>query len=76
MNHLKKVTKRKEELASKLLQVNMPNRKQSEILWEVGSKLGVTGTTVKNYLIGNIADGYLGEEILDIFKEKGLYVCD
>ena len=76
MNHLKKVTKRKEELASKLLQVNMPNRKQSEILWEVGSKLGVTGTTVKNYLIGNIADGYLGEEILDIFKEKGLYICD
>ncbi len=65
-----KVIKRKEELSSKLLQLNIPKRKQSSVLWLVGNKLGVSGTTIRNYLMGKIADGYLGEEILTIFENE------
>lgn len=64
---------RKDELASKLLQVRLPYRQESTLCWEVGSRLGISGVSVRNYLSGRIADGYLGEEILSIFKGLGLY---
>lgn len=67
-----KIIKRKEELASKLLQVKIPRRQESKICKEVGKNLGITGVSVKNYLIGKIADGYMGEEILLAFEENGM----
>lgn len=76
MNNKERLQKRKDVLASKLLQVKLPRRMESLHCNEVGIRVGVTGVSVKNYLSGKIADGYLGEEILSIFEEKGLYVCN
>jgi hypothetical protein len=64
---------RKDELASKLLQVRLPYRKESTLCWEVGSRLGISGVSVRNYLSGKVSDGYLGEEILSIFEGLGFY---
>lgn len=72
MNNKEKLQKRKDELASKLLQVKLPRRMESVHCNDVGVRLGITGVSVKNYLSGRIKDGYLGEEILSIFKEKNL----
>lgn len=67
-----RIVKRKEELASKLLQVKIPRRQESKVCREIGEKLDITGVSVKNYLMGKIADGYVGEEILLAFEESGM----
>ena len=72
--HKSRLQYKKDLLASKLLQVQLPYRKEYTMCWEVGSRLGISGVSVKNYLSGKIADGYLGEEILSIFI--GLGLCD
>lgn len=72
MNNKEKLQRRKDELASKLLQVKLPRRMESVHCNDVGVRLGITGVSVKNYLSGKIKDGYLGEEILSIFEEKNL----
>lgn len=77
MDNKKRLQKRKDELASKLLQVKLPRKQESLCCNEVGLRVGITGVSVRNYLSGKIADGYLGEEILSVFEEKGLCdVCD
>ena len=63
---------RKEKLAKELSKVQLPSGKESIFCWSVGSELQVSGTSVKNYLNGKIGDGYLGEEILSIFKKMNM----
>jgi len=72
MNHLENLKERRKELAKQLKKVKLPNTKESITCWEVGSVLGCSGVTIKNYLSGNVADGYLGEAIVEVFKEKKL----
>lgn len=42
------------------------------IFWTVGSALNISGTTVKNYLSGEIKDGYLAEAIYNEFRRLKL----
>lgn len=41
----------------------------TQIAAEVGSKLGISGQTVLNYLNGNPKDGFLTEAITEEFKK-------
>lgn len=62
-----KLEKRKDEIRGKLFSVDIPRRQETSMCWEIGSSLGVTGTTVQNYLKGKIADGFMAEAIYDEF---------
>lgn len=72
MTPIEKLEKRKEEIRCKLFSVTIPKRKESSICWEIGTSLGVTGTTVQNYLNGRIADGYMADAIYDEFVKMKL----
>jgi hypothetical protein len=69
MSNLENLKERKKSLAKQLRKVKLPDTKESVTCWLVGSKLGCSGVTIKNYLSGNVADGYLGEAILEVFEE-------
>lgn len=57
------------EIKEKLSRVIIPNDgNATNIYWAIGSTLQVSGTTVKNYLSGEIKDGYLAEAIYSEFK--------
>jgi len=72
MTSIEKLEKRKEEIRNKLFMVTIPRRQESSVCWEIGSSLGVTGTTVQNYLSGRIADGYMADAIYDEFVKMNL----
>lgn len=67
MTPKQKLEKRKDEIKGKLFSVEIPKRQESSTCWGVGKNLGVTGTTVMNYLKGKVNDGYLAEAIYDEF---------
>lgn len=69
MNHIENLKERKKELAKQLKKIKLPDSKESVTCWLIGSKLGCSGVTVKNYLSGSVADGYLGEAILKVFED-------
>lgn len=69
MNHLESLKERKSKLAKELKKLKLPDNKESITCWLIGSKLGCSGVTVKNYLSGSVADGYLGEAILEVHKD-------
>lgn len=69
MNHIDSLKERKKDLAKQLRKIRLPDSKESVTCWLVGSKLGCSGVTVKNYLSGNVADGYLGEAIVKVFED-------
>lgn len=69
MKHSQKVQKRKDDIKKKLMAIKLPENSESSTCWLVGNELGVSGVTVKNYLNGKIADGYLAEEMLAILNK-------
>lgn len=69
MSPKEKLEQRIEEIKGKLFSVKIPHRKELSTCWEVGKNLGVTGTTIQNYLKGKIGDGYLAEAIYDEFEK-------
>ena len=69
MSNYERLQKRKELIRKKLSTVKLPSGSESSVCWSVGSKLNISGVTVKNYLNGKISDGYLAEEILFIIKK-------
>jgi len=69
MKHLENLKERKNKLAKELRKIKLPDNKESVTCWLVGSKLGCSGVTIKNYLSGSVADGYLGEAIIEVFKD-------
>ena len=72
MTSIEKLEKRKDEVRGKLFSIEIPRRQETAICWEIGSKLGVTGTTIQNYLKGRVGDGFLAEAIYDEFVKIGL----
>jgi hypothetical protein len=72
MSHVEHLEKRKEAIRKKLFEVKLPVGKESATCWKVAHNVGVSGVTVRNYLDGKIADGYLAEEMYSVFKELKL----
>lgn len=72
MTPKEKLEKRKEEITGKLFSVKIPRGFESSTCWEIGKDLGVTGTTVINYLKGKVGNGYLAEAIYEECLKKKL----
>lgn len=58
---------RRESIKKKLSLVILKQGLETTSCWIVGNNLKVSGTTVKNYLSGKVADGYLAEAIHNEF---------
>jgi hypothetical protein len=67
MTPLEILEERKNQVKGKLFSIVIPNRQETSICWAIGKSLGVTGTTVQNYLRGKVKDGYLAEAIYEEF---------
>ena len=63
MTELQKYEAKKDLIRAKLARVNFPENKETSMCWAIGASLGTSGVTIKNYLKGNIKDGYLAESI-------------
>jgi len=63
---------RKDLIRSKLAKIKFPDNKETTICWAVGMSLNISGVTIKNYLKGNIKDGYLAESIYNELKRLKL----
>jgi predicted transcriptional regulator len=72
MTPKEKLEKRKDEIRGKLFSVQIPRRQETSICWEIGKSLGITGTTIQNYLRGRIGDGYMAEAIYNEFVKHKL----
>lgn len=59
---------RHKQIKEKLTAIDLPEGSGTNTCWAVAGSLGVTGQTVKNYLEGNIKDGFLAEAIYKEFK--------
>lgn len=61
--------KRHNEIRKKLMSIELPeDGSATQLCWNVGSNLNVSGPTIKNYLTGEIKDGFLAEAIHGEFK--------
>ena len=47
---------------------NIPNGNLTMLYAIIGSKLGITGQTVYNYVQGRGSDGYIIDELIELFK--------
>ena len=65
---IEKYKERHKKIKVLLSKVEIPDGMATQILWNIGANLGVTGPTVKNYISGNIKDGYLAEAIYNECK--------
>jgi predicted transcriptional regulator len=68
MTNYENYIERKSQIEKKLTSIKLEKKGVTKQCWAVGGELNVTGTTVKNYLDGKVADGYLGEAIYQEFK--------
>lgn len=69
MTALQEFNKKRSIIISKLSKIELPSDgNATNICWNVGSALQITGPTVKNYLSGEVKDGYLAEAIYSEFK--------
>lgn len=72
MGHNEILKDRKRTIAKQLINIKLPQGKESSTCWIAGQLVGVSGVTVRNYLNGKVADGYLADQILLIFEELKL----
>lgn len=69
MTVLETFNERREQIKSKLKSIELPtDGSATQLCWNIGTNLNVTGPTVRNYLSGEVKDGYLAEAIYDEFK--------
>lgn len=68
MTALQKYNAAHEEIKEKLSTVVFPQNLETSICWDIGKSLDVTGPTIKNYIAGQIKDGYLAEAIYNECK--------
>lgn len=59
---------RHKDIKDKLMAIVLPEQTGTSICGGIGYSLNITGQTVKNYLNGDIKDGYLAEAIYKEFK--------
>ena len=74
MSIYEEMIERKEKLKLKLASIVFNKGEENAWYWSIANELKISGTTVSNYISGNIADGFLGEAIcktyLKLKKEK------
>lgn len=63
-------SKRHKEIRMEFNKVNLLRKDITKQNIEIGNKLKISSTTVYNYTHGNIVDGYLAEDILNIIKSE------
>lgn len=59
---------RHKSIKEKLASIVLPEQTGTSLCGGVGYSLNITGQTVKNYLNGDIKDGFLAEAIYKEFK--------
>jgi hypothetical protein len=65
--------KRRLDIIKKLQSVILPTDGSATLVcWRVGNDLEVSGTTVRNYIQGDVKDGYLAEAIYSEFQRLNL----
>jgi hypothetical protein len=69
MNSYEAFKKQKEDIKKKLSTVILEEGQETSLCWQVATALKVSGTTVSNYLRGNVSDGYMAEAIYREFKK-------
>jgi len=69
MTNYENYVERKSQIRKKLSAIKLDKNSETKQCWVVASNLSVSGTTIKNYLEGRIADGYLAEAIYKEFKK-------
>lgn len=69
MNSYETFKKQKEDIKKKLSTVILEAGQETSLCWQVATALKVSGTTVNNYLRGNVSDGYMAEAIYREFKK-------
>lgn len=72
MTNLEAYKIRKKLIKDKLSTIKFPKESETRYCWIVGAALDVSGVTVKNYINGNVKDGYLAESIFAEFKRLKL----
>ena len=69
MTALEAFNNRHKLIKAKLKTITLPtDGSATQMCWHIGTTLNVSGPTVKNYICGDIKDGYLGEAIYTEFK--------
>lgn len=69
MTTLETLNKKRTDIKQKLSSIILPqDGTETQLCWNVGTALKVSGPTVKNYINGGIKDGYLAEAIYAEFK--------
>jgi|GEM_PF-4991697 predicted transcriptional regulator len=61
--------KEKEDIKKKLSTVVLQEGQETSLCWQVATALKISGTTVNNYLRGNVSDGFMAEAIYREFKK-------
>jgi len=69
MTELEAYKIRKDLIKEKLSSIKFPKDSETRYCWSVGASLNVSGVTVKNYIKGDVKDGYLAEAIYTCFKK-------
>jgi hypothetical protein len=69
MTPYQEMEKSREDIKSKLKSIKMPENKETNVCFLIGNDLKVSGTTVRNYLRGNIKDGFLATAIYKQFQK-------
>lgn len=66
------LNKKRAEIIGKLNRIRLPkDGNATSLCWTVGTALNISGPTVKNYLNGDVKDGYLAEAIYSEFVRLG-----
>lgn len=68
MTNYENYIEQKSQIRKKLSNIKLQKNKETTQCWVVAERLNISGTTVRNYLEGKIADGYLAEAIYKEFK--------
>ena len=64
MSALEQLEKRRADIKAKLKTIKLPeDGTQTQLFWNIGTALNVSGPTIKNYISGDVKDGYLAEAI-------------
>ena len=63
-------SKRHKDLSVELIKFSKDRTDPSIKNSIIASKLKVSSMTVSNYTYGNVSDGYLGEDILNLLKKE------
>lgn len=73
MEAIERFYKRKEEVKEKMKRIIIPNENATYFFVQLGAALGCSGVTIKNYIYGQVKDGFFAETIIEHCKKIKAY---